>query len=103
MATISTHERVRCSQYGSKHPKRYAMGVVCDFPRFENAPATFNRVVAHVMRQQRAYAPHVFDDVFVLCRAENGLTAIESHKRHLEAVLQTLGDAKFTSTYKSAS
>ena len=27
-------------------------------------------------------------------RAEDGLTAIESHKRHLDAVLQTLGDAQ---------
>ncbi|CAI5722202.1 unnamed protein product [Peronospora effusa] len=55
-----------------------------------NALATFNRVVAHVMRQHRAYAPHYFDDVFVHSRAEDGLSAIESHKRHLDAVLQTL-------------
>ncbi|CAI5702336.1 unnamed protein product [Peronospora effusa] len=60
----------------------------------KNAPATFNRVVAHVMRQHRAYAPHYFDDVFVHSRAEDGLSAIESHKRHLNAVLQTLGDAQ---------
>ena len=59
----------------------------------KNAPATFNRVVAHVMRQHRAYAPHYFDNEFVHSRAEDGLTAIESHKRHLDAVLQTLGDA----------
>ncbi|CAI5701582.1 unnamed protein product [Peronospora effusa] len=57
----------------------------------KNAPATFSRVVAHVMRQHRAYAPHYFDDVFVHSRAEDGLSAIESHKRHLDAVLQTLG------------
>ncbi|CAI5701232.1 unnamed protein product [Peronospora effusa] len=31
----------------------------------KNASATFNRVVAHVMRQHRVYAPHYFDDVFV--------------------------------------
>ena len=60
----------------------------------KNAPATFNRVVAHVMRQHRAYAPHYFDDVFVHSRAEDGLSAIESHKRHLDAVLQTLKDAQ---------
>ncbi|CAI5705800.1 unnamed protein product [Peronospora effusa] len=60
----------------------------------KNAPATFNRVVAHVMRQQRAYAPHYFDDVFARSRAEDGLSSIESHKRHLDAVLQTLGDAQ---------
>ena len=56
----------------------------------KNAPATFNRVVAHVMRKHRAYAPHYFDDVFVHSRAEDGLSEIESHKRHLDAVLQTL-------------
>ncbi|CAI5704880.1 unnamed protein product [Peronospora effusa] len=60
----------------------------------KNAPATFTRVVAHVMRQHRAYAPHYFDDVFVHSRAEDGLSAIESHKSHLDAVLQTLGDAQ---------
>ena len=43
----------------------------------ENAPATFNRVVAHVMRPYRAYAPHYFDDVFVHSRAEDGLSEIE--------------------------
>ena len=35
----------------------------------KNAPATFSRVVAHVMRPHRAYAPHYFDDVFVHSRA----------------------------------
>ena len=60
----------------------------------KNAPAMFNRVVAHVMRQHRAYAFHYFYDVFVHSRAEDGLTAIVSHKRHLDAVLQTLGDAQ---------
>ena len=61
---------------------------------FKSAPATFNRVVAHVMRQHRAYAPHYFDDVFVHSRAEDELSEIESHKRHLDAALQTLGDAQ---------
>ena len=60
----------------------------------KNASATFNRVVAHVMRRHRAYAPHYFDDVFVHSRAEDGLSEIESHKRHLDAVLQTLKDAQ---------
>ena len=61
---------------------------------FKNAPATFNRVVAHVISQHRAYAPHYFDDVFVHCRDENGLSEIESDKRDLlDAVLQALGDA----------
>ena len=59
----------------------------------KNAPATFNRLVAHVMRQHRAYAPHYFDDLFIHSRAEPGLSDIEVHRRHLDAVLQTLGDS----------
>ena len=70
------------------------MGVASDAAKFENAPATFNRVVAHVMRPYRAYAPHYFDDVFVHSRAEDGLSEIESHKSHLDVVLQTRGDAQ---------
>ena len=69
----------------------------------KNVPATFNRVVAHVMRQHRAYVPRYFDDVFVHSRAEDGLSAIESHKRHLDAVLQTLGDAQLYVNSQSAS
>ena len=46
------------------------------------------------MHHHRAYAPHYFDDVIVHSRAEDGLSEIESHKRHLDAVLQTLGDAQ---------
>ena len=57
----------------------------------KDAPATFNRVVAHVMRQHRAYALHYFDDVFVHSRAEDGLSAIESHKRHYDAVADFKG------------
>ena len=60
----------------------------------KNAPATFNRVVAHVMRPHRAYAPYYFDDVFVHSRDEAELSEIESHKRLLDAVLQTLDDAQ---------
>ena len=60
----------------------------------KNAPATFSRVVAHVMRPHRAYAPHYFDDVFVHSRDEAELSEIESHKRLLDAVLQTLDDAQ---------
>ena len=60
----------------------------------KNAPSTLNRVVTHVMRQHCAFAPHYFDDIFMHSRAKDGLTAIEPHKRHLDAVLQTLGDAQ---------
>ena len=61
----------------------------------KNAPATFNWVVAHVMRPHRAYAPHYFYDVFVHGSAEDELGEIELHKRHFGVVLQTLGDAQF--------
>ena len=60
----------------------------------KNAPATFNRLVAHVMRPHRVYAPHYYDDVFFHSRAEYGLSEIELHKRHSNVVLQTLGDVR---------
>ena len=37
---------------------------------------------------------YYFDNVFVHKMAEDGLTAIESDKRHIDAVLQTLCDAQ---------
>ena len=46
---------------------------------WKNALAKFNRVVAHVMRPHRAYAPHYFDDVFSHSRAEDGLSEIGLH------------------------
>jgi len=55
-----------------------------------NAPATFNRLVTHLLRPHRAYAPSYFDDIFVHSRAEGDLSAVEVHKRHLTAVLQCL-------------
>ena len=58
----------------------------------KNAPATFNRLVTHLLRPHRAYAPSYFDDIFVHSRASDGMTEIEAHKRHLDALLQCLGD-----------
>ncbi|KAF1334476.1 Pol protein, partial [Globisporangium splendens] len=57
-----------------------------------NAPATFNRLVTHLLRPHRAYAPSYFDDIFVHSRAEEGLSAVDVHKRHLRSVLQCLRD-----------
>ncbi|KAF1314429.1 Pol protein, partial [Globisporangium splendens] len=57
-----------------------------------NAPATFNRLVMHLLRPHRAYAPSYFDDIFVHSRAEEGLSAVDVHKRHLRSVLQCLRD-----------
>ena len=51
-----------------------------------NAPATFNRLVTQVMRRHRAYAPSYFDDIFIHSRAEDGLSEIEVHRKHLRAV-----------------
>ncbi|KAF1319763.1 Pol protein, partial [Globisporangium splendens] len=58
----------------------------------KNAPATFNRLVMHLLRPHRAYAPSYFDDIFVHSRAEEDLSAVDVHKRHLRSVLQCLRD-----------
>ncbi|KAF1315298.1 Pol protein, partial [Globisporangium splendens] len=58
----------------------------------KNAPATFNRLVMHLLRPHRAYAPSYFDDIFVHSRAEGGLSVVDVHKRHLRSVLQCLRD-----------
>ncbi|KAF1334479.1 Pol protein, partial [Globisporangium splendens] len=58
----------------------------------KNAPATFNRLVTHLLRPHRAYAPSYFDDIFVHSRAEGGLSVVDVHKRHLRSVLQCLRD-----------
>ena len=57
-----------------------------------NAPATFNRLVTHLLRPHRAYAPSYFDDIFVHSRAEGNISAVEMHKKHLASVLQCLQD-----------
>ena len=58
----------------------------------KNAPATFNRLVTHILRPHRAYAPSYFDDIFVHSRADAERTEVEVHKQHLDALLQCLGD-----------
>ncbi|KAF1318369.1 Pol protein, partial [Globisporangium splendens] len=58
----------------------------------KNAPATFNRLVTHLLRPHRAYAPSYFDDIFAHSRAEGDLSAVDVHKRHLRSVLQCLRD-----------
>jgi hypothetical protein len=59
-----------------------------------NAPATFNRLVTQVMRRHRAYAPSYFDDIFIHSRAEDGLSEVEVHRKHLRAVFQCLREHK---------
>ncbi|KAG2770389.1 hypothetical protein PC116_g12547 [Phytophthora cactorum] len=44
----------------------------------KNAPATFNRMVSHVLRPVRDFAPSYFNDIFVHSGAEGGLSAVGS-------------------------
>ncbi|GMF42144.1 unnamed protein product [Phytophthora fragariaefolia] len=56
----------------------------------KNAPATFNRIASHVLRPLRAFAPRFFDDIFVHSRAEDGLSAVDVHLRHLRQVFKKM-------------
>ncbi|KAE9038387.1 hypothetical protein PR002_g6059 [Phytophthora rubi] len=59
-----------------------------------NALATFNRMVSHVFRPLRAFVPSYFDDIFVHSRAEDGLSAVDVHLRHLRKVFEKMGENK---------
>ncbi|GMF27195.1 unnamed protein product [Phytophthora fragariaefolia] len=41
----------------------------------KNAPATFDRMVFHVLRPLRDFVPSYFDDIFIHSRGEDGLSA----------------------------
>ncbi|KAE9335779.1 hypothetical protein PR003_g12847 [Phytophthora rubi] len=60
----------------------------------KNAPATFNHMVSHVFRPLRDFAPSYFDDIFVHSRAEEELSAVEVHVRHLRQVFQVTRENK---------
>ncbi|KAE9011158.1 hypothetical protein PR002_g15171 [Phytophthora rubi] len=60
----------------------------------KNAPATFNRMVSHVLRPLRAFAPSYFDDILVHSRAEDGLSAVDVHLRHLRKVFEKMRENK---------
>ncbi|OWY99623.1 LOW QUALITY PROTEIN: Retrovirus Polyprotein, partial [Phytophthora megakarya] len=69
----------------------------CDVPLtagLKNAPATFNRMVSHVLRLLRDFAPSYFDDIFVHSRAEGDLSAMDVHLEHLRQVFQVMRDNK---------
>ncbi|KAE9349786.1 hypothetical protein PF008_g6746 [Phytophthora fragariae] len=66
----------------------------------KNAPATFNRMVSHVLRPLRAFAPSYFDDIFVHSRAEDGLSAVDVHLRHLRKVFEKMRENKLYATPK---
>ncbi|KAE9003521.1 hypothetical protein PF011_g12870 [Phytophthora fragariae] len=66
----------------------------------KNAPATFNRMVSHVLRPLRDFAPSHFDDIFVHSRAEGDLSAVEVHVRHLRQVFQVMRENKLYANLK---
>ncbi|KAE8964886.1 hypothetical protein PR002_g28849 [Phytophthora rubi] len=66
----------------------------------KNAPATFNRMVSHVLRPLRAFAPSYFDDIFVHSRAEDGLSAVDVHLRHLRKVFEKMRENKLYANLK---
>ncbi|KAE8960901.1 hypothetical protein PR002_g30070 [Phytophthora rubi] len=66
----------------------------------KNAPATFNRMVSQVLRPLRAFAPSYFDDIFVHSRAEDGLSAVDVHLRHLRKVFEKMRENKLYANLK---
>ncbi|OWZ10643.1 LOW QUALITY PROTEIN: polyprotein [Phytophthora megakarya] len=54
----------------------------------KNAPATFNRIVSHILRPRRDFAPSYFDDIFVHSRAEEDFCAVDVLLQHLWHVFQ---------------
>ncbi|KAG6609448.1 polyprotein [Phytophthora cinnamomi] len=66
----------------------------------KNTPATFNRMVSHVLRPLRDFAPSYFDDIFVHSRAEDGLSAVEVHIWHLRQVFQEMRENKLYANLK---
>ncbi|KAE9287867.1 hypothetical protein PF008_g26289 [Phytophthora fragariae] len=66
----------------------------------KKAPATFNRMVSHVLRPLRAFAPSYFDDIFVHSRAEDGLSAVDVHLRHLRKVFEKMRENKLYANLK---
>ncbi|KAE8880493.1 hypothetical protein PF003_g35451 [Phytophthora fragariae] len=66
----------------------------------KNAPVTFNRMVSHVLRPLRAFAPSYFDDIFVHSRAEDGLSAVDVYLRHLRKVFEKMRENKLYANLK---
>lgn len=65
-----------------------------------NAPATFNRCVAHLLRPCRAFAPSYFDDIFIHSKAEGSRSEIEVHRDHLRQVLEVMREHKLYANLK---
>ncbi|KAG2759735.1 hypothetical protein PC129_g23404 [Phytophthora cactorum] len=64
----------------------------------KNAPA--NRMMSHVLRLLRYFAPIYFDDIFFHCRAEEGLSAVDIHLRYLRQVFQVMRENKMYANLK---
>lgn len=60
----------------------------------KNAPATFNRMVSHVLRPFRDLASSYFDDTFIHSHAERGMTDMEVHLGHLHRVIEVMCEHK---------
>jgi len=68
--------------------------------RLENAPATFNRCVTHLLCSVRDFAPSYFGDVFIHSKAEDGKSEVEVHKMHLLQVLELMRQDKLYANVK---
>ncbi|KAG3080526.1 hypothetical protein PI124_g18304 [Phytophthora idaei] len=66
----------------------------------KNAPATFNRMVSHILRPFRDFAPSYFDDISVHSQAEVDLSAVETHLRHLRQVFRVMHENKLYANLK---
>ena len=66
----------------------------------KNAPATFNRMVSHLLRPFRDFAPSYFDDIFVHSKEENGKSALQVHLEHLRKVFEVMRENKFYANLK---
>ncbi|KAE8893702.1 hypothetical protein PF005_g18810 [Phytophthora fragariae] len=66
----------------------------------KNAPATFDRCVAHLLRLVRDFAPMYFDDVFIHSRAVNGKSDVEMHKEHPHKVFALMRKHKLYANLK---
>jgi hypothetical protein len=66
----------------------------------KNAPATFNRMVSHVLRPLRDFAPSYFDDVFIHSKRQDSLTALKAHKEHLRALFSVMREHKLYANLK---
>ncbi|GMF59311.1 unnamed protein product [Phytophthora fragariaefolia] len=66
----------------------------------QNAPATFNRCVTHLLRSVRDFAPSYFEDVFIHSRAVNGKSEVEMHKEHLRKLFALMRKHKLYANLK---